>query len=1157
MSINFAPLLYAASVINWPSGKDWLFVALITVPALILGLVPFLRLNKKRRTSSKHLIPFIIHMSLILILSFVFAGISKTEKITTTTTTESVVMFVVDMSDSSAPSKDRMNQYMHDLIDQVTKRDKKAGVKETKFGLLVFGGTENEGIVQTKNGENAVLPGDLNKDTTDFLSPYLKKDNEKRDASNIAQALSKVNDILSDKDYNKTNKKVVLLSDGRQIGGNALEAADKLKNNDISLSCMLFDFVNDETEETYKEIQVLDLTTNGKVTKGEKVEAEVVVKSTYDIANAQIILSDVAGNRISETKFVNIPKGTSLHTIEFEPEVYTPNVDPDDVNLIGQGKVDQTGVQAIRVDVKLPTGNDVLPLNNTFYSWYTFETKGKILIVYGDSTQLSQIEKAGDKIDLSEYDVEKVSASQFPRSLEKMLEYDEIVFMNVDYKRLTDDPDQAIKNIKRYVEEVGRGVLFTTGDNIFDENGGEEGKGAFVDSPINDLFPVKLQLDEEKETIGMVLVVDLSSSMKEQVSNSGVICKKCDFYYDVAPSNGVCSNCEEVSTFPKPTRYHVVLESVKKVVRESTFAPEDYIGVIVFDQDYHVALEIQPIGDEANREILCEKMAYEFEHYYYAHYIDKLTGEESDIRVNFGEHGAQGYGNEYLDGPDAKYTLPENYNAGGDDKSTGDSIKSRGTSYKWPIQEASAMLARAQNMAGSLEIKQVVFMSDGSPNDKGSGYEGIVERMAKGGTVTSTIAIGTDDAGAIAELEKISVAGKGDIFKVDKASDLNKDLAGIVESIKGELLNKDITVLPMRDSLNSTVHEGMADIEYDYIHGYYGSQIKENAERVIYVDNLRPLYAEWEYGLGKVCIFMSDLGNEDWTGEMFDDTDGKKNTLLIKNILTAPIQKRIDSTGIECDKEDVVRDEQSITITVETYTDLSLRDTVVNGVTYKDVIKANIYKFDEKTGTWQPYTETRFNTNKDIAVPVADRKYQIVIPTNSIEEAYVVILEISRARLQVVGENTIYQNIDYSVDNDDAVKDRRALIVAGGILAEYDILQDENQDGKALLTGLSAGGRLLELNGDDSDDDAQAPDDSTDTEGTVIEGASAFDEFAKPDVEKNTYDGPTKSMDIPLIIFALILFVLDLVFRNFVIKRRRKPKEQMSDEEQIESMRGR
>ena len=534
-------------------------------------------------------------------------------------------------------------------------------------------------------------------------------------------------------------------------------------------------------------------------------------------------------------------------------------------------------------------------------------------------------------------------------------------------------------------------------------------------------------------------------------------------------------------------------------------------------------------------------MAKEFEHYYYAHYVDKLTGEESDIRINFQDDGQVGYGNKYVDGEDAKYALPENFKdiTGGNDKANGDLIKTYGTSYKWPVQEASAMLARAQQLAGSLEIKQVVFMSDGAPNDKGSGYEGIVERMAKGGTVTSSIAIGIDknNHDAISELEKISVAGKGELFVVNKMSDLDEDLAGIVESIQGELLNKEVDVTPIRDSMNSTVHEGMYDIEYDNIHGYYGSQIKEGAERVVYVDNLRPLYAEWDLGLGKVCIFMSDLGNADWTGEMFDDKDGKTNTVFIKNMLVAPIRNRIDSTGL---KYEVTRDNENVKITVETYADIALRDHTVDGKLFKEIVNAVIYKFDKKTGVWQTTAQT------PAATQIAERKYQINIKTDSIEDAYVIVLELYKGYKGVKLQNGdyTYPQIDFNTHKDDPVCDRTALVVAGTTMPEYNVLNSDNSDGRDLMVGLS-GGRLLDL------------DDLGDNNGEGGSLDSAFHAFSKVVKQRQPLRITTESLDIPLVILALILFILDIVFRNFVIKKKPKAKRQMTDEEQIASMRGR
>ena len=1093
MSINLA-LLFAGRI-NWPL-RPW--VLLITIPALIIGIIPFLRLNKKRRASSRHLIPFIIHMALILILSLVVAGVSYTE--TFTESQGKAVMFLVDMSDSSAPTADEMNDYMHEVMSAAKSADKKYNT-ETKFGLVVFGGNESNGIIKNKDGKDALAPGSLDYDTDNFLKDYVNpEDAAPRKDTNIKLAIEKVQNVLSSETYKEYTKKVILLSDGRETSGNAYSAAAALAGDSITLDCAYFDFVNSENEDiVYKEIQVISLDTNGVVKLGEEVEAQVVVNSTYHVTDATIILKDVSGVPLTEVDGVVIPKGQSTHIIKFTPRRYTVSDDDYETNneLKGQEAVSKTGVQAISVDIT--TESDTLPLNNIFSSWYTFETQGQILIVYGDSDQLSQIEEKGVLENItSTYGVTTCATTAFPDTLEKMLVYDEIVLMNVDFTRLGAASEMGVSatqianNIKRYVQENGRGLLFTSGSNIYDYD--SEG---FVDSPINDILPVELKVDEEKETVAMVLVIDLSSSMKE--------------------------------TMGSQTRYQIVLDSAKKVIMESSFAPEDYVGVVVFDQDYKVALEIQPIGDETNRQTICEQMEYEMEHYYYAHYIDSKTGKESDIRINGKDTLTQKDGKNYLliAGEEPRYYVPTTeYKRGGTDKVTGDYIKSYGTSYKWAVQEASAMLGRASDIT-SIEIKQVVFMSDGAPNDKGSGYEGIVERMAKGGTVTSTIAIGTNDATAIAELEKISVAGKGEIFLVNNAKDLQDDLAEIAESIQGKLLNEDITVLPMRDSLNSIVHEGVR--EYDVIHGYYGTTIKDGAERVIYVDNLRPLYAEWECGLGKVCALMTDLGNADWTGEMFDDSDEIENLRLVQNILLSPMYKRIDSTGLDYT---VTRDDKRIDMTVITPVDLGTKkhEDVNTGVVYEEVIRASVYKFDQTKKIWVAYGTFH-------ATPLANCKYQISIPTGSLEETYVIVLDLYKAEVGYTSSGSkAYLAIDYSTHGDDAIKDTTALAVVGKTIEEYDILRGDTTAGKSLLDGLVTSKLDGLVNGNDYNLDEM---------------------FRKEEGDDKTITEET-NIDLPLIALALILFVLDIIFRNFVIKKKSKKKGgYKTDQEVYESMIGR
>ena len=123
--------------------------------------------------------------------------------------------------------------------------------------------------------------------------------------------------------------------------------------------------------------------------------------------------------------------------------------------------------------------------------------------------------------------------------------------------------------------------------------------------------------------------------------------------------------------------------------------------------------------------------------------------------------------------------------------------------------------------------------------------------------------------------------------------------------------------------------------------------------------------------------------------------------------------------------------------------------------------------------------------------------------------------------------------------------DRTALVVAGTTVDEYNILGGSSTDGRDLLVGLS-GGKLLDLDNLESDDENGLP-----------LGDSAFGEFSRIEKKRQPLLITTESLDVPLVILALILFILDIIFRNFVIKKKPRVKRQMTDEEQIASMRGR
>lgn len=1068
---------------------------LILIPALVLGIIPFLRLNKKRRTSSRHLIPFIIHLVLILSLTSVLAGITVTETISAPINNS--VIFVVDASDSNSSMLREMDEKMDDII-------KSADREITKFGLVVFGGgdtTNPDADNDTKNGIIKVIDiGSLQylsenpknpttgKEELKYLQPYvLEKDSEiVRDGSNIRAALEKAKSMIDgNEEAKRSNKRVILMSDGRETteNGDALNATKQLINDSVQVDAVLFD-LSKSTDD--REVQVVSLSTDGRVSFGEDVKFQVVLKSTTYIGNATLTLFDATGNPIAQ-KDITIAKGASAHEIVYETK---------------DKELEVSTVNIVKAEISIR--DDVIQQNNSLYSWYTIDPIGSILVVEGDGERKpnntliegTQYDQIASKINLQKkgYELTTIVPQDFPATMEELLVYDEIVLMNAD---IVNDMPHAGALIRRFVEENGRGLLVTCGDNVYDY-----GSDEYIKSPINDILPVELDIQDEKETVAIVFVMDLSSSMKEKMGEK--------------------------------TRYQVVVENLQKIILEShqpstknpeypKFADTDYIGVVAFDQDYHIALNMQEFGDVQNRQDISDKVKESLDRYYYYYYVDK-DGNPTDQVININnDGGAPGTPENvfYKDG----YKAPADWRtSGGQDKYNGNQIRTYGTSYKWAIQSASDMLSKTANTT-SLEVKQIVVMSDGAPNDQGT-YEGLVQRLAMSGTVTSSISIGSSNDGK-SVLDTLASIGKGVSLTAEKAEDLTTQLDSIVESVQGKRFNTDIEVTPKRNQL-SIIHEGIEDgydtmpeSYYDQIYGYYGTTIKEGATNALYVDNLRPLFAEWEYGNGKVCVFMSDFGSY-WTEDMFDDDDGIMNVRLVENILLAPLHNRIDATGLDYS---ISRNDDSAIISVNTFR--SLRELIesdvigADPVQYKEILRASVYPVSASGKV------DYLNPKQIVAVPIASHKYSITVPTASQDELFVVKLEM----LRVTEIRTTSGQIRY-MPVDRALTDSTSFALVGKYSNEYDIFNDATSANGALkMNSIAASGGGSNLATDESIENMF---DNKLTKDTVIE----------------------RDLSTPIAITALILFLLDIIFRNFVIKKK-KEEVQMTDEEQIASMKGR
>lgn len=1013
---------------------------LILIPALLLGIIPFLRINKKRRTSIKHLVPFILHLSLIFILSGLLAGITVTE--TTDERLSTKVIFVADVSDSNISMKNDMNNFIRGVIEE-------ADWEKDSFGVVLFAnnvikvyGSDDDDYdafaTEIDNGQIDYAMFD--KDASDFLKFDQDDKTIKTDGTNIGTAINAANRMFESSGM-KVNKKVVVLSDGLETIGDSVTAA-KLLNDEIQISGAYFNAVAGGSESTNREVQLISVNTNGRVPEGGKVQVEFVIKSTKFVRKAELKIED---GDIVTTKQIDLNPGENIVRLEYIPE--TP------------------GVNTIRASVTVDERSDMISGNNTLFSWYSLDRKKAILVVDGDAGtekgQFEQIKNSTVLDGLGTYTIEIIAPKDFPKDLTGLLPYDQVVMMDVNFDHLRSD---AHIDLERYVDELGRGLFVSFGDSFYELGKGPvtattEGGGAeYRDIPLENMLPVHLKVEGEKETVAMVLVVDLSSSMKELMGDK--------------------------------SRFELVVEGVKKVLmlgatpeekeKGEGFMDTDYVGVICFDSGAHVALEMKELGDLENREKICEEVEWELRHYYYWYYLNP-DGTDSDYPI--GENDGDKYTN-------MGYKKPSNFNTkGGYDKQTKCYIRSFGTNYKWAIQEASDMLDDMNDKV-MLHIKQVLFMSDGAPSDAGSGYVGIIERMANGGIKTSAIAAGLDldtskQGTQKEELKKISNAGGGEFVVAETADALTNEIVAKAEEVTAELINER-TVLPKENSYNSSVLQGIhADEEgnkFDLIGGYYTSTIKEGADLILYVDKMKPLYAEWKYGLGKVAVFMSDLGNDAWTKSLFEGNNG---LILVSNMLNATMNREVDSTGLE---PEITRDGANITITVKTPKDLRANESI-QLVTYNSD--------GEQVGKSVKFSK------------VAVKKYRATVTVPYPEDAYMF--------------DVLLQD-----DKTGVTKDKIRLATESHYNKEFDVFVD---GGEAVMAGIAKNGN-----------------------GNIV-GEESTSEFFS-DIE-NTIQVFNYDVTTPAIIAVLVIFLLDILFRNIIVNKRKDKTVEMTDEEQIASMRGR
>ena len=268
--------------------------------------------------------------------------------------------------------------------------------------------------------------------------------------------------------------------------------------------------------------------------------------------NLTVTLESNYRNALAELRVLS--GGRVVHRREVELPVGTTN----EVFEIVAPRAGQVDFQV----VVEPRSADSFYQNNQLSAFTQVSGPPRVLLVTTDEREVESLRTVFEETGLI---VEVQGPRDLPIGLAPLSTYDSIVLANISATDLTED---RMALLQAYVRDLGGGLVTIGGPNSY-------GVGGYFDTPLEETLPVEMRIKDQERLpqLTMLFVIDRSGSM--EVSSSGGI-----------------SNLELAK--------EAVIRSM------SLLNDNDRVGVMSFDTGAYYVVEIQRVGDAANRVMLGE-----------------------------------------------------------------------------------------------------------------------------------------------------------------------------------------------------------------------------------------------------------------------------------------------------------------------------------------------------------------------------------------------------------------------------------------------------------------------------------------------------------------------------------------------------------------------
>lgn len=279
-------------------------------------------------------------------------------------------------------------------------------------------------------------------------------------------------------------KRMVILSDGAQTSGDALEAAQFAAASDVQI--VVLPFVTQRDNEAW--ITNVDVPTY--LRPGEEFDLDVSVQATEP---TRAVVRVLGGDEILYEQTHNLRRGLQSLTLPLtagQPGfvTYQVQITPELDGFYQNNRMDAfSQVEGPpRVLMVAPPPGETLPGGETRPDEH--------------SALLQVLQAAGLSVDF-------VEPSHLPSDLPTLAQYDSVVMVDVPARMLGTN---QMENIQAYVHDLGGGLVVVGGPTSY-------GVGGYYRTPLEETLPVEMQIKDEQRrpSLGIVFIIDHSGSMSE------------------------------------------------------------------------------------------------------------------------------------------------------------------------------------------------------------------------------------------------------------------------------------------------------------------------------------------------------------------------------------------------------------------------------------------------------------------------------------------------------------------------------------------------------------------------------------------------------------------------------------------------------------------